>query len=103
MDTMEGLLREPDRPLSIVVTDAGSEILKMRSLAREAIPMLLRPETHSLSQRSRIAEGFKEILEGECSGSDEGDNESEFAEFLDEDNGDYEPGEVLDWLEKEWD
>ena len=101
MDRMEGLLREPDRPLSIVVTDAGSEILKMRSLAREAIPMLLRPETHSLTQRSRIAEGFKEILEGACgSGSEE---ESDFAELADEDETAYEPGECSEWPEKEWD
>ena len=98
MDRMEGLLREPDRPLSIVVTDAGSEVLKMRSLAREAIPMLLRPETHSLSQRSRIAEGFKQIIEGECVGSEE---ESDFADFADETA--YEPGECSDWHEKEWD
>ena len=102
MDMMEGLLREPDGPLSIVVTDAGSEILRLRSLAKEAIPMLLRPETHSLSQRLRIAEGFKEILEGDGSGDDRG---IEFAEGEDknEDGIGYEPGEVLDWLEKEWD
>ena len=103
MDTMEGLLREPDKQLCIAVTSEGSEFLKMRLLAKEAIPMLLRPETHSLSQRSRIAEGFKEILEGECSGSDEENEESEFAGFSDEDNRNYEPGECSDWPEKEWD
>ena len=100
METIEGLLREPDRPLSIVVTDAGSEILRLRSLAKEAIPMLLRPETHSLSQRSRIAEGFKDVLEGECSGSEE---EGDFADFTDKDGTDYEPEECSDWPEKEWD
>ena len=89
MDRMDARLREPDKPLCIAVTSEGSEFLKMRSLASEAIPMLLRPETHSLSQRSRIAEAFKEILEGECLGSDGDDN--------------YEPGECSDWPEKEWD
>ena len=103
MDMMEGLLCEPDKPLCIAVTSEGSEFLKMRSLAKEAIPMLLRPETHSLSQRSRIAVGFKEILEGDCMGSDEEDEESEFAGFSDENNTDYEPGECSDWPEKEWD
>ena len=62
--------------------------------------MLLRPETHSLSQRSRIAEGFREVLEGECSGSEK---ESDFADFADEDGMDYAPGECSDWPEKEWD
>ena len=100
MDMMEGLLCEPDRPLSIVVTEAGSEVLKLRSLAKEAIPMLLRPETHSLSQRSRIAEGFKQVLEDECSGSKE---ESGFADATDEEGADYEPEEACYWPQQEWD
>ena len=100
METREARLSGSDRPLSIVVTDAGSEILRLRSLAKEAIPMLLRPETHSLSQRFRIAEGFKEVLEGDGCGDDQG---IEFAEGEEEERGRAdETEEALDWLEKEW-
>ena len=93
MDTKDALLHEPDKPLAIVVTDAGSEILRLRLLAKDAISMLLCPEAHSFFRREQVAQGFKQILDDDCLDSE---GESDFSES-EVDDEEYEPGECVKW------
>ena len=102
METMDVRLHEPDRPLDIVVTDAGSEILRLRLLAKDAISMLLCPEAHSYFQREQVARGFQDILEdresqdGDCL-SREGESDFSESDEENEDEEEYEPGECVKW------
>jgi|GEM_PF-2831689 len=84
------------KPLSIVVTHEGSEFVKLRKLAIEAVPMLLRPETFLPAQREQIAQGFRQLLAGN---DFESEMESDFCETesFAEENAGYEPGECLDF------
>ena len=86
-----------DKPLSIVVTHEGSEFVKLRALALEAVPILLRPRDYPEAKRQQIAQGFRSILEDHCLDSDSESDFAETEESFDEENGDYEPGECLDW------
>ena len=98
METMDALLPDPDKPLAIIVTDAGSEVLRLRLLAKEAISMLLCPEAHSFFQREQVVQGFKQILDDDCLDSE---GESDFSQSDEEDNQnveeEYEPGECVKW------
>jgi hypothetical protein len=79
----------PDEPLPLVILIKGSDTAPWETLAKAAIPMLLRPEKFSLQQRNEVAEKFRQALQGEWNG-DELDHEQ-----------DYQPGECLDWPEWE--
>ena len=74
----------PDEPLPLIILVKGSDTERLRTLARQAIPMLLRPESFSLPERSQAADNLRLALEGECEGNEV----------------DYEPGECLEWREE---
>ena len=76
---------EDQTPLAITVTATGKENLALRTLLREAIPMLLRPQDYSWVQRCQLVQNAGLLLEGELDAADV---------FADE----YEPGA---WLEAE--
>lgn len=103
METRETTL-EPNKPLTIVVTSQGSEFVKLRVLALQAVPMLMRPEQYPEAKREQIASGFRQVLQGNCfdSEDDSDTSEVETETFTDENEG-YEPGECLDGLEWEED
>ena len=84
-------LSHPNKPLAIVVTYEGSEFVKLRALALEAIPMLLRPDAYPKVKREQIAQGFRHLLE------DDIEIDLSETEYSEEENEGYEPGECLDW------
>lgn len=51
------------QPLSIIVTGGAKEQMALRTLAREAVPMLRRPEGYTGKQRHRLAQAFAELLD----------------------------------------
>ena len=58
-------LDSPDacQPLQIIVTGGAQEQMVLRTLAREAIPMLRRPEEFPGKQRHQLAQAFAELLD----------------------------------------
>lgn len=56
---------ETDTPLSITVTSEAIEVLTWRTLARQTVPMLQRPEQFHISQRTRLAQTICLLLDGE--------------------------------------
>ena len=56
---------ETDTPLSITVTSEAVEVLTWRTLARQTVPMLQRPEQFHVSQRTRLAQTICLLLDGE--------------------------------------
>ena len=56
---------ETDTPLSITVTSEAIEVLTWRTLARQTVPMLQRPEQYHVSQRTRLAQTICLLLDGE--------------------------------------
>ena len=56
---------EATTPLSIMVTSEAIEVLTWRTLARQTVPMLQRPEQYHVSQRTRLAQTICLLLDGE--------------------------------------
>jgi len=56
---------EATTPLSITVTSEAIEVLTWRTLARQTVPMLQRPEQFHVSQRTRLAQTICLLLDGE--------------------------------------
>ena len=52
-------------PLKISVTTEAIEVLTWRTLARQTIPMLQRPEQFHVSQRSQLVRTICQLLDGE--------------------------------------
>ena len=63
-DTMEEDA-EGATPLTITVTSEAIEVLTWRTLARQTVPMLQRPEQFHVSQRTRLAQTICLLLDGE--------------------------------------
>jgi len=63
-DTM-GEDAEGVTPLTITVTSEAIEVLTWRTLARQTVPMLQRPEQFHVSQRTRLAQTICLLLDGE--------------------------------------
>ena len=51
------------QPLQIIVTGGAQEQLALRTLARQAIPMLRRPANFPGKQRHQLAQAFAELLD----------------------------------------
>ena len=51
------------QPLQIIVTGGAREQLALRTLARQALPMLRRPEDFPGRQRHQLAQAFAELLD----------------------------------------
>ena len=49
--------------LQIIVTSGAREQLALRTLVRQAIPMLRRPEDFPNKQRHQLAQAFEELLD----------------------------------------
>lgn len=52
-------------PLNIMVTSDASETLVWRTLARQAVPMLERPEQFHIAQRRQLAQTIGLLLNGD--------------------------------------
>lgn len=72
MPTRETLTTKPapatteearDTPLAIMITAAGRENLALRLLARQAVPVLRRPEDTSETDRLRLAQAIEDALD----------------------------------------
>jgi hypothetical protein len=63
MDTTQG--GEATAPLPIKVTADASETLTWRTLARQAVPMLERPEQFHIAQRKQLAQTLSLLLNGD--------------------------------------
>lgn len=80
-ETTEGL--EASAPLNITVTSTAKEVLTWRMLARQAAPMLTRPEQFPLAHRTQLAQTLCRLLDGSL------ELEDVFGEDTDDE---YEPG-----------
>ena len=54
------------QPLHIIVTGGAKEQLALRTLARQAVSMLRRPDEFPGKQRHQLAQAFEELLEAPC-------------------------------------
>ena len=69
-------------PLNITVTSDAGETLVWRTLARQAVPMLERPEQFHLAQRKQLAQTICLLLNGDL----------ELEDVFGDTNDGYEPG-----------
>lgn len=81
---------EANVPLNITITAEATETLAWRSLARQAVPMLTRPEQFHISQRQQLAQNICLLLTGDLEMEDVlGNSEEEHETGFGEDNGDH--------------
>ena len=59
------------QPLHILVTGGAREQMALRTLARQAIPMLRRPEEFPGKQRHQLAQAFEELLDAPYDSEDD--------------------------------